>query len=137
MERKPPPTAEDDDSIPQPWEDREPTLACWRKHRDRLMRSEAPGRRPSVWWRYDKGMEPPPCDEESALLWRMGELQGAERAQVETWWRMEYDDAHDMDDRTRHWRWHEIPLELVKKWDAEKRGAAPRIQELKAASRAT
>ena len=29
MERKPPPTAEDDDSIPQPWEDREPTLACW------------------------------------------------------------------------------------------------------------
>ena len=67
MQRKPPATTEDDDSIPQVWELREPTLACWRKHRDRLMHSEAPGHRPSVWWRYDKGMEPPSSDEESAL----------------------------------------------------------------------
>ena len=137
MERKPPATAEDDDSIPHVWEDREPTLACWEKHRERLMRSAGPGRRPSVWWRYDQGREPPSRDEEGALLWRMGELQGAELAQVVKWWRIHYDDAHEMDDRTTYWRWHEIPSELVRKWDAEKRKAVPRIQELKAASRAT
>ena len=41
---------------------------------------------------------------------------------------MDYEDAHDMDDRTTYWRWHEIPPELIKKWDAEKRRAARRIE---------
>jgi hypothetical protein len=35
-------------------------------------------------------------------------------------WRGFYDAANTMPDRTKYWRWADIPPELIKKWHAER-----------------
>jgi hypothetical protein len=50
----------------------------------------------------------------------LGALEGAELQHILGWFRDYYDDAHDMPDRTKYWRWEDIPPALIKKWDAER-----------------
>jgi hypothetical protein len=105
------------DEFPKPWDDTPITRTAWLKWRDRLLASEAPGRRPQGWWKYEHQKDPPEGIDGSIYLWRIGELRGGERAQVEAWWRTYYDEARKLPDRTAYWRWKDIPPELVELWD--------------------
>jgi hypothetical protein len=52
------------------------------------MGSCAAGSRPEEWWLYEKGREQP--ENETQVLFSMGELRGAELAKLVTWWRNAY-----------------------------------------------
>jgi hypothetical protein len=147
----------DDDDLPLPdtCEDRPISLARWRKHRDTLMRWEPAGHRPPEWWHYERKMRPPPHETETLL--KMGELVGAELAEVMTHWRERYEHAaldptfgwcigHAKDGdtfaswidgdagRREHYRFWGIPRALVKKWDRERIRNARTVAKLKAAA---
>jgi hypothetical protein len=120
MDRKTAPPSTD---LPPPWEwpPQQITKAQWQANRDLLMSlaGSGYGTRPDGWWLYEKGMDPP--RNQTAVLYQMGELHGAELERVLGWWRAYYDDANELGDRTVYWRWDDIPAELVKKWDAQRR----------------
>ena len=90
MERTAPPPVLD---LPLPWEDRPVSRERWEQHRALLLRREI-GARPPEWWVYDRGMEPPgPPHMQARMLFEMGELKGAELAQVLGWFRNFYDEG--------------------------------------------
>jgi hypothetical protein len=76
------------DDFPRPWEDRPISQERWRRHRERLLAMDAPGRRPHEWWLYERGRKCP--DNQAAALYRMGELSGAELAELMKCWRADY-----------------------------------------------
>jgi hypothetical protein len=49
---------------------------------------DAPGRRPHEWWLYERVRKCP--DNQAAALYRMGELSGAELAELMKCWRADY-----------------------------------------------
>jgi hypothetical protein len=68
-------------------------------------------------------MQPPPSKQQPRILYEMGELAGAELQQVLSWWRDDYEAACEMDDRTEHWQWRNLPPKLVQQWDRARRRA--------------
>ena len=83
--------------LPKPWEDRNLTRAGWERHKDILMGGAATGYgwRPDPWWLYEKGMEPPPSQEQPRKLYETGELKGVELERVLTGWRDEFERGID------------------------------------------
>jgi hypothetical protein len=81
------------------------------------------GHRPPEWWLYERDMQPPTRYRQDRVLFAMGELKGGELQQCLQWWRYHYDDANAMDDRTKYWRWKDLPPKLVQQWDRERRRA--------------
>ena len=69
----------------------------WERHKDILMGGAATGYgwRPDPWWLYEKGMEPPPSQQQPRKLYEMGELKGVELERVLTGWRDEFERGID------------------------------------------
>ena len=81
MKRKTKPPIDD---TPTPWEKRPVSRERWQKHRAWLM-DGCVGSRPQEWWLYEQGREPP--ENETQVLYSMGELRGEELAKCMKWWR--------------------------------------------------
>jgi hypothetical protein len=67
--------------LPAPWEDRPISLERWQRHRETMLQYQPAGSRPVEWWLYERQM-PRPGSDEAATLLVMGELAGAEQAEV-------------------------------------------------------
>jgi hypothetical protein len=116
MERKRPPP---EIKMPAPWDEGPATRDQWEKYKDRMMFGYNRGSRPEEWWLYEKNMEQP--ENQSRVLYEMGELKGGELAHVLATWRDHYDRANEMEaisgrNRTRYWRWNEILPSLIEEW---------------------
>ncbi len=72
--------------------DEEARCAAWRDHGERLLAAwvaepGCAGRRPWAWWRYEAPESRNPAEHETAQLYRLGLLEGIERARLEQQWR--------------------------------------------------
>ena len=123
--------------------------AAWLLHRDRMTVPSAPGRRAQAWWRYDAPIPRHGIDRERSTLYAAGLLGEAEKAALEVAWRADFERGQDPDfeismgpdehldgsaARRAHYRWADIPRELVHKWTAERKRAARTIRKLEAGS---
>jgi hypothetical protein len=116
--------------------DREELRAAWEKHRAVAMLMFAKdGKRPLAWYEFDA---PPGLrfsdEHEQSTLWRAGVLGSDERAGLEAHWRREFERAYargyGAKRRRQHFRWADIPRELVKVWTAERKRSAKTIKKL-------
>jgi len=101
---------------------------AWDRGRDVVMRLWARGgKRPMAWWYLEApvlGLAWPGADRQRSTLWRApGVLGESERAEVEAEWRRDFDAAKGkgVRERREHYEFHDIPAELVEKWQAERR----------------
>jgi hypothetical protein len=117
--------------------DREELQSAWDTHRDVLMeRWGSHGRRPQIWWELATEMQFPGLDREKSTLWRAGVLAPAERAELEAEWLAAFQHAQSPkfsyqlepgrfvggeEGRKLHYRAHDIPYELVRRWTVEHR----------------
>ena len=128
---------------PTAWGDRPISRERWRRHRERIIETEAVfGQRPAEWWRYELN-EDVPDDHEATVLYERGHmLREDETEYLLAYWREQYartqepdfghcighakpDDAsaswvYGAEARRLHIAWAGIPSSLVVKWDAEK-----------------
>jgi hypothetical protein len=120
---------------------------AWARHRHRLLAGYQHGRRPAGWWSYDAPIPYPGYDREQSTLYGAGLLAEPESAELVAWWREQFERAQRPDfffcrgpgsflrgsaARREHFRWADIPAELVKKWRAERRRRDRTIRKLKA-----
>jgi hypothetical protein len=123
---------------------------AWEAWRDEIMsRWQTKALRPQGWWDFDADAHgvkyPADGDQESAVLWRAGQLTPEEVAMVETEWRKDFEQAqrepfrltlgpneilHGDEARRAHYADRGIPRELVRKWEAERKRAAKTIEAL-------
>src|SRR5262249_50596531 len=116
---------------------REELQTAWEQNRAEVMRLwGSHGRRPMAWWEFDaEDLKHPGYDRERSTLWRAGVLAAEEKAELEREWRREFGRAQAADfslntgreilagvrARVAHYRWADIPAELVEAWTAERR----------------
>ena len=117
--------------------DREELEAAWREHRAEVLTMSKPGHRPAAWWEFDAPSGLKFDDEHScSILWRAGVLDAEERREVEEDWRREFEKGFsrvfDAKRRREHFRWADIPRELVKAWLVERRRHGKTIRRLSA-----
>lgn len=132
---------------PEPFASPEARRAAWLRHRHLLIGKlpSSPGRRPHAWWQYDSPVPWPGYEREQSTLHQADLLGDDERAALEAEWRRQFDRAWQPefffcggpDDflegaaaRRAHYRWADIPKELVKRWTAERQRAGQTIKEL-------
>ena len=122
---------------------------AWTQHRDRVMAVWGKhGKRPWAWWRYELGRAHP-GDREASTLYEMGVLAPEERAELERWWRGQFERAQAPDfwlclgpgrflegapARRAHYKWADVPRELLKEWTRERRRRSRTIRELETAA---
>ena len=109
--------------------------AAWMHHRDRLL-AECRHRRPLAWWAYESLLPWPGLDHERSALYAAGVLAEEERRELEVEWRREFEKAQapgftfcagpgrflkGAPARRAHYRWADVPLELVKEWTTQRR----------------
>ena len=125
---------------------------AWTQHRDRVMAVWGKhGKRPWAWWRYESGRAHP-GDREASTLYEMGVLAPEERAELERWWRGQFERAQapdfwlclgpgrfleDAPARRAHYKWADVPRELLKEWTRERRRRSRTIRELETMSPAS
>jgi hypothetical protein len=122
---------------------REELKSAWERARERMMASLSPGRRAAAWWEFEFDGRRPPYFEERSFLWRRGLLTPEEQITLEREWKVEFEKAQapdfTMNDgsgeilvgdcaRAEHYRHHDIPRELVKRWTAAARRRRPRAE---------
>jgi hypothetical protein len=111
---------------------RESLRVAWEQNRAALLKRSQPGRRPAGFYEFEWEGDRPPHDLERSTLWRLGLLDEAERAALETEWRDEFNRcmAPDFaiarawpDDlltgnaaRAEHLAWADVPHELRQRW---------------------
>jgi hypothetical protein len=121
---------------------------AWLTHRDRVMAAHAKwGRRPMAWWEFEAPF-PRPSDRERSALFEAGLLGVEEREQLVAWWRRQFERAYEplffhcegpgryfsgAVGRRKHYRWADIPHELVKQWSGEYRRRGRTIRKLETA----
>jgi hypothetical protein len=133
------------DDYPRPWEDRPVSFERWERHRERILAQTRAGRRPEEWWEYEATIPWPGYDDETVALYKAGLLDDEELAELMPWWREQYDRSHEPDfgycggpgkflkgdeARKAHYRWAQIPPEIVKRWDQESAARAKTIKKL-------
>jgi hypothetical protein len=123
--------------------------AAWLLHRDRLLGvlPGVPGRRPQAWWSYDSPIPWPGYDSERSTLYEAGLLGAEEAHALEAEWRAAFARAAEpgfwlclgpgeflegQPAKRAHYRWADIPRELVRKWTAERKRAVQTIRKLEA-----
>jgi hypothetical protein len=108
---------------------------AWTSNRNLLMQRYARGaRRPLAWWKFESSVAWPGRDHERAALFRAEVLADDERAELVACWRAEFDKAQQdgfrfcaglgrflqgATARRAHYRWADIPNELVQRWSAQ------------------
>jgi hypothetical protein len=129
--------------------------AMWLRHRERVMGLWAKGgKRPDAWWRYEAsahGLPPrhPGTAHERSILYEFSNALGEEeRAELEAWWRKEFDRTWEpgfvvthegelvtgQGARELHWIWADLPLVLHDRWIEERKRHGRTIRKLKKAS---
>jgi hypothetical protein len=114
--------------------DEDAVRAAWERHKDWLLREfGSHGKRPLAWYYFERPDVPLSDDHESSTLWAHGVLGNAEKAELEAWWKTEFENAYalgyDAIRRRRHLDWADVPLELRKRWRAQRRRAAGTIKK--------
>jgi hypothetical protein len=115
--------------------DENEVLAAWAQHRARLLLGCSGGRRPWGFWKIDHPELPwRGYDRQRSILYKAGLLTEQERDELVAWWRAEFEKVQRLDDeaRRKHYRWADIPHELVRQWSAERRRRGRTIRELEA-----
>jgi hypothetical protein len=123
--------------------------AYWHENRERLMAwLGVHGRRPAAWYAFEapSGLRRE-YDREQSTLYEAGLLSEAERTELLTFWREEFDRANGPNfffcegpgrifqgpvARKKHWEWADIPRTLLMKWTRGRRRAARTIRKLEA-----
>ena len=115
---------------------REELVAAWEAGRAVVMRLWARGgRRPAGFYEFEWEGPRPPYDVERSSLWRAGVLTEAERDELEAEWKVEFEKAQRPDlfhhtgteilrgepAQVAHYRWADIPRELVRRWTAARK----------------
>ena len=104
---------------------REELVAAWAAGRAVVMRLwGSHGRRPMAWWEFEAGdLRYPGYDHEKSVLYTAGVLSEAERAELEVAWREAFDRARGKSAKERReaYEFADIPVELIEKWQAERR----------------
>ena len=110
---------------------------AWMRGRAQVMKMWGQdGRRPQGWWEFVAPVPFPGRDLEQSTLWRLGVFSADEKARVEARWRADFQRARDPNfsyclgpaefligdlARKAHYKWCDIPFELIQKWSAELR----------------
>jgi len=120
---------------------REQLVQAWQTHQDEIMRRFGrSGRRPAAFYEFVWDGPRPSYYTEKSVLWRAGVLSEEERIEVETEWAMEFERTfkpdfffhdgrevlHGVAARRAHYRWADIPDELIEAWERE--GRRPKRQ---------
>jgi len=115
---------------------REELFAAWEQAREHLLEGCQPGRRVMGWWEFEATIPYPSYDLERSVLWRANLLGTDEKVELEAEWKAAFEEAQAPDftlndgsgeiltgDRARgeHYRHHDIPRELVKRWEKAER----------------
>jgi hypothetical protein len=110
---------------------------AWMRGRAQVMKMWGQdGRRPQAWWEFNGPVPFPGRDLEQSTLWRLGVFSVDEKMRVERQWRGHFEKAQDPNfsyclgpaefligdlARKAHFKWCDVPHELVRKWSAERR----------------
>jgi hypothetical protein len=115
---------------------REELVQAWTACRDELLERANPGRRPCAYYEFEFDGNRPPYDLERSTLWRKNLLRVDERVELEREWKAEFETAQAPDftlndgsgellkgdcARAEYYRHHDIPRELVKRWEKAER----------------
>jgi hypothetical protein len=119
---------------------REELVQAWAACRDELLERANAGRRPAGFYEFEFDGRRPPYDTERSTLWRMGLLTADEKAELEREWKAAFQEAQPDDftlndgggeilrgdcARAAHYAHHNIPRELLRRWEkAERRRRA-------------
>jgi hypothetical protein len=118
------------------FDSREALQAAWTAARDELLGRVNPGRRPQAFYEFEWDGPRPAYDVERSTLWRADKLTPGERITLEREWKMEFAAAQPDDftlndgggeilkgdcARAAHYRHHDIPRELIRRWLARAR----------------
>jgi hypothetical protein len=126
--------------LPPAFVSAEHARAAWLQHRDRVMEQHGShGRRPVAWWAFEAPFGYPGRDLERSTLYGAGLLAEAERSELMRYWRAQFDRARDPEffhcegagrilhgeaARRAHYRWADIPIDLVEEWENGRPSAA-------------
>jgi hypothetical protein len=120
---------------------------AWVRNRDRLLAWYRHARRPQAWWHFEAPFRYPGYDREQSTLYAAGLLTAEELAELDGFWREEFDRAQQPDffhcegpgrflkgepAKRAHYQWADIPRALVKQWTTQRRRRT--IRELEATS---
>ena len=120
--------------------DRQHLVSAWAACRDELLERANPGRRPAGFYEFEwPDPHRPPYAEERSTLWRRGLLTETERITLEAEWKEAFVAAQPADfslndgsgeilmgdcARAAHYRHHDIPAALIRRWEAARRRRA-------------
>jgi hypothetical protein len=122
---------------------------AWERNRDRFLARYCHARRPAAWWRFESPTAYPGHDREQAALYEAGLLAPEERAELEGWWREQFQRMYEPGffhcdgpgqvlvgeaAKRAHLKWAGVPRSLVRKWTAQRRRRSKTIRGLEAAS---
>jgi hypothetical protein len=122
---------------------REELVQAWADCRDELLERANPGRRPAGFYEFEFDGRRPPYDTERSVLWRMDLLSETEKATLEAEWKTEFETAQAPDftlndggsellrgdcARAAHYAHHDIPRELVRRWEKAARRRRERAE---------
>ena len=122
---------------------------AWLEHGDHIMAvHRQAGKRPQAWWEFESGNLQFNADRERSTLWRAGVLAESEVAELEAYWRQEFERTFEPSfgfhsggrvlrdglARREHYKWADIPRELVKAWTSQRRARTIRRRKQTATS---
>jgi hypothetical protein len=132
------------------FDSREALQAAWTAARDELLGRANPGRRPQAFYEFEwPDPRRPPYAEERSTLWRRGMLAPEEKVTLEREWRREFEQAQPDDftvndgsgellkgdcARAAHYRHHDIPTALIRRWERAERRRRSKLQREEAAT---
>jgi hypothetical protein len=122
---------------------------AWIRNRDRLLAGYRHGRRPAAWWHFEAPIKYPGYEREQSTLYAARLLSEAERDELVTWWKEQYERAWSAHffhcegpgrifegpaGRRKHFKWADIPKGLLVEWTKERRRRSRTIRELEEAA---